>query len=652
MLTRLLFAALLALWASNAVAQSNNGAIGYLPSPVPGIGSPPQATVTSAYYVSTATNSPAGSDSNAGTLAAPFLTLTKCQTAMQATNNIRTCYLRAGTYALASIFTLSSNEAFSGYPGDPFHSATLTANFANQGIYCGGCTNIYLTNLTFSTGPNATTLAWLWFELGANNIHVENNLFTGTGPSEYMQVYNSNNVYFRGNTISPGNTTNNSNGITYTFNTGLNYYGHVISDNVFSGCNRFCVEYQTQTTTGGIINSHVDRNVFSNFEGPHSGCGTGTATAAISFVGSTVQSYSQNNGGNTVWGNVFNTPSNANNCIWDIEIAAAGVSVENNMLNYPGAGMSVGVNIGTEIENNTFNLSGSNTSEPSGGALMFTADGGYNQTEWIGNDTVNGTVYSGCTVGTATWCNLTTPPVYAAQPAVYTPSPIYSPPSPPPVAQTATVPQYISITTASATTATASVATGTPGWVTWTGNVLQPNDPVYFAATGNGFTLNTPYYVIGSSLAANGAGTFTLATSITNAIAGTAITATGTASGLTLSSGVFLTTATSADLTAITLNPGSWLICNSTYFKAAASTVTTLEQTGISTVANTLPTPPAGGYAGSGTLNITGPNVPTLTVGCTQQSVTTPTTFRSVAQASFTVSTDIAYGTLTAELLH
>jgi hypothetical protein len=47
----------------------------------------------SAFYV--ATN---GSDSNPGTLAAPFATLGKCQTAMRNSGTIKTCYIRAGTY--------------------------------------------------------------------------------------------------------------------------------------------------------------------------------------------------------------------------------------------------------------------------------------------------------------------------------------------------------------------------------------------------------------------------------------------------------------------------------------------------------------------------------------------------------------------------
>jgi len=57
------------------------------------------------YYVSTG-----GSDSNAGTLGAPFLTLTKCQMAMQG-GSTQVCTIEGGTYTLAAnlIFTASDN---------------------------------------------------------------------------------------------------------------------------------------------------------------------------------------------------------------------------------------------------------------------------------------------------------------------------------------------------------------------------------------------------------------------------------------------------------------------------------------------------------------------------------------------------------------
>jgi hypothetical protein len=81
------------------------------------------AALPAGFYVS-----PSGLDSNAGTLAAPFLTLGKCQTAMQGSLN-KVCYLRAGTYSMAAGLTLGyvdQGETWSYYPPDGLNSATLT----------------------------------------------------------------------------------------------------------------------------------------------------------------------------------------------------------------------------------------------------------------------------------------------------------------------------------------------------------------------------------------------------------------------------------------------------------------------------------------------------------------------------------------------
>lgn len=67
-----------------------------------------------AYYISTT-----GSDSNPGTLAQPFLTLTKAQTAMQ--SGAKTTYIRVGTYMLSASLTFTSSdngESWQNYPGE------------------------------------------------------------------------------------------------------------------------------------------------------------------------------------------------------------------------------------------------------------------------------------------------------------------------------------------------------------------------------------------------------------------------------------------------------------------------------------------------------------------------------------------------------
>jgi hypothetical protein len=74
-----------------------------------------------------------GNDGNTGTLASPFLTLGKCQTAMQAVGVPRTCYVRGGTYTLSSGITLGASDAgetWSYYSADGLYSPALKQSSA------------------------------------------------------------------------------------------------------------------------------------------------------------------------------------------------------------------------------------------------------------------------------------------------------------------------------------------------------------------------------------------------------------------------------------------------------------------------------------------------------------------------------------------
>ena len=102
LLVCVLFAGLLASTAALAASTSRN-----LTIQVEGTSLPP------GFYV--ATN---GSDSNPGTLASPFATLTECQTAMQGSSTT-TCYIRTGICSVTSGLTFSSRdngETWMGYP--------------------------------------------------------------------------------------------------------------------------------------------------------------------------------------------------------------------------------------------------------------------------------------------------------------------------------------------------------------------------------------------------------------------------------------------------------------------------------------------------------------------------------------------------------
>jgi hypothetical protein len=101
------------------------------------------------YYVS-----PGGSDGNAGTLASPFRTLTKCQTAMaaQPLAPTKTCTLRAGIYALSRSLTLTSSDngtTWQYYQPDGVDTAVLDGGNSLRGgmITTSGASNVTINGI-------------------------------------------------------------------------------------------------------------------------------------------------------------------------------------------------------------------------------------------------------------------------------------------------------------------------------------------------------------------------------------------------------------------------------------------------------------------------------------------------------------------------
>lgn len=126
------------------------------------------------FYV--ATN---GNDSSAGAVNSPFATLGQCQTAMLASSTVKTCYIRAGTYANLPKVTLSGSVAptqaalmltsadntttWSYYPPDGYNTAILNGGntstgatamcqntaLSDYGIYIEGGSHITINGLVF-----------------------------------------------------------------------------------------------------------------------------------------------------------------------------------------------------------------------------------------------------------------------------------------------------------------------------------------------------------------------------------------------------------------------------------------------------------------------------------------------------------------------
>jgi hypothetical protein len=142
--------------ATTVPASSSGGAVAYTITSQISSSSSSRGSSSggSAYYVS-----PSGSDSNSGTLGAPFKTLAKAQSAMQA-SSIKTTDLRAGTYPkTALILTAADNgETWSYYAPDGYDSATLDGGSTSpttggNPITIDGGSNITINGLTIQNFP-------------------------------------------------------------------------------------------------------------------------------------------------------------------------------------------------------------------------------------------------------------------------------------------------------------------------------------------------------------------------------------------------------------------------------------------------------------------------------------------------------------------
>nr|WP_294525692.1 hypothetical protein [uncultured Rhodopila sp.] len=139
---------------------------------------------STAFYVS-----PYGSDSNPGTLAQPFLTLAKAQTAMQGSTYTKTTYLRGGTYSLTTplaLVTADSGETWSYYAPDGYDAPILDGGSSSS------TTGYNLITIDGATGITINGLTMQNFEVFAVGLH--------GGPAE-------SGVFFPNSTSAANNTT-------------------------------------------------------------------------------------------------------------------------------------------------------------------------------------------------------------------------------------------------------------------------------------------------------------------------------------------------------------------------------------------------------------------------------------------------------------
>lgn len=243
-----------------------------------------------AFYVS-----PSGSDSSAGTLAAPFKTLGEAQTAMRA-GSIKTTFVRAGTYANTQLVLGASDngQTWSYYSPDGYNTAILDggasspttggnpilidggSNITINGLKPTNCKNygigvhggipdasagfpstVALTNgnivinniidTVYTTNNNGWGGGGVWVSGGNTNLTIANNVLKNTYGSAIRVV----------KTASAQNATN----LTYTY-TGLTITGNVLlTTNMFTsdnGC--IYVEDLNNNSTGIKIQNNFIRD--------------------------------------------------------------------------------------------------------------------------------------------------------------------------------------------------------------------------------------------------------------------------------------------------------------------------------------------------------------------------------------------------------
>lgn len=196
--------------------------------------------------------------------------------------------------------------------------------------------------------------------------------------------------------------------------------------------------------------------------------------------------------------------------------------------------------------------------------------------------------------------------------------------------------------------ATVTMTIAAPGVVTFTAHGITGACPIVFTTSDTlptGITSGTTYYVSPSSITTN---TFSVSSTVANALAGTLITTSGSQAGThTGTPGVALTSTTAADVTGLSLSQGDWDCRSNVSRTLASNTSVTKLAGGISTTSATAATAGAiGSTVISIAANVMGVGGTDSKIGTNRNLLTATTNIFSVVQDTFSVSTDVGYGTL------
>lgn len=202
----------------------------------------------------------------------------------------------------------------------------------------------------------------------------------------------------------------------------------------------------------------------------------------------------------------------------------------------------------------------------------------------------------------------------------------------------------------SASTATVTITIAAPGVFTDTAHGFTGACPVVFTNSGGGLptgiTSGTTYWVTPSTITTN---TYSVSTTVALALAGTSVTTSGTSTGTqTRTSGSPLTSTTAANITGVILTAGDW-DCRGTVSRTlgASTSVTVLKSAFNQTTATITAQGSDSALYLQTAANVMGALGQDQRLGPSRQSVSTGTNLFLAAQDTFSVSTNIAFGSLT-----
>jgi hypothetical protein len=307
-----------------------------------------------------------GAPAHGSTIASSFAAL---QSTINAATAPATVLVTPGSYTLGATITPKTGVWIKG------DGVTINPNGLMVFDLRHTQSDVWISGFTINGAPTDGLSGLVNINNYSYDIHIVNNTFLNFGAA--MWIWAGNSIYVQGNLFQSG-----SQAISSRLNGG-SIDTQVISDNEFINNTRFAIE--TGHFGTAQTNFHCDRNLIH-----------GTGDLGLSIIGYY--------GSGTVWGNEIYGRTTGGG----IELGNGGggntcITASNNYChdNY-GPGFLVAPGPGSVYENNILDSNG-------GGG--FAKDGGWNGSEWIGVNRIDGVVVTGAFGAT-----------YGAKPQTYTPS--------------------------------------------------------------------------------------------------------------------------------------------------------------------------------------------------------------------------------------